>query len=419
VVSHAGDDGSGAPGKAADMQPASRGRGHGTSRGRAVIVGAALAAASANATILGLPAVMPLLLGAFGISHGQGGLIVTALWIPHAITQAATGWVAETLGVQRLLRWTLAVLAILVAASLLAPSYPVLMVLRMLTGVCTGSSFVLAILYAAAHSDPTAHRRDQALVGSLSHGSGAAAYALIPLALGAAGWRAGYMPALLFILSALVLAHAGPAAPPRPQVVIRLPLGEAVRVVWSGRIPVLALAHLCSFGIFVMVAAWLTAYFMREGGLSLTASLYVSAAVLGAGAMGRFAGGAFLGRIPDRALVMLALALSGAALAGLAASPAFPVAPVLAFVVLACCSLTYGSIFAMALGRRPPAEAAVAVSAVSFLAGLGGSILPALMGWFVDHTGSFGPGFGMLSLLSYLAIVLLAAFPPGRNGGAR
>ena len=194
-------------------------------------------------------------------------------------------------------------------------------------------------------------------------------------------------------------------------------------MVWVGRIPILALANLCTFGIFVMVAARLTSIFVRESGLNLTTSLYVSAAVLGAGAMGRFAGGAVLGRIPDRPLVMLALALSGAALAGLALSPAFPVAPVLAFAALACCSLRYGSIFAMALGRRPPAEAGVAVSAVSFLAGLGGSILPAVMGWFVDRTGSFGPGFGMLSLLSYAAILLLAAFPPGgiegRDGGDR
>ncbi len=386
-------------------------------RRRLFIAGAALAAASSTATILGLPAVMPLLLDAFAISHGQGGLIVTALWIPHAISQALTGWLAEAIGVQRLLRWTLAGLACLVALSLLAPAYWVLMGLRMLTGVCTGASFVLAILYAASHSDPAAHRRDQALVGSLGHGSGALAYATMPVFLAAAGWRAGYVPALCFILSALGLALVAPPGPARPHDVARLPLQEAVRVVWVGRIPILALANLCTFGIFVMVATWLTSYFVRESGLSLTTSLYVSAAVLGAGAMGRFAGGALLGRIPDRPLVMLALALSGAALAGLALSPAFPAAPVLAFVALACCSLTYGSIFAMALGRRPPAEAGVAVSAVSFLAGLGGSILPAVMGWFVDRTGSFGPGFGMLSLLTYAAILLLAAFPPGGNHG--
>ncbi len=109
---------------------------------------------------------------------------------------------------------------------------------------------------------------------------------------------------------------------------------------------------------------------------------------------------------------MGALALSGAALAGLALSPPFPAAPALAFVVLGCCSMTYGSIVAMALGRRPPGEAGVAVSAVSFLAGLGGSTLPAVMGWLVDRTGSFGPGFALLATLSFLAILCLAVLPP-------
>lgn len=193
-------------------------------RRRLFIAGAALAAASANATILGLPAVMPVLLDTFGISHGRGGLIVTALWIPHAITQALTGWAAGTIGVQRFLRWTLAGLACLVGLSLLAPTYGVLIGLRMLTGVCTGSSFVLAILYAASHSHPAAHRRDQALVGSLSHGSGALSYAIIPLFLGAAGWRAGYIPALCFILGALVLALVAPPGPARPHsAAVRLP----------------------------------------------------------------------------------------------------------------------------------------------------------------------------------------------------
>lgn len=385
---------------------------------RLSIAVAALAAASANTTILGLPAVMPFLLDAFRISHGQGGLIVTALWIPHAVTQAITGWAAEALGVQRLLRWTLAGLAALVLASLLAPSYPVLMGLRMLAGVCTGSSFVLAILYAAAHSDPAAHRRDQALVGTLSYLSSSVAYATIPLAIGLAGWRAGYLPALACVAGALTLAILGPATPRRAAAAARLPLGEAARLVWVGRIPVLAMAHMCSFGVFIVVASWLTAYFVRESGLSRTASLYLSAVVLAAGATGRFAGGAVLGRVADRPLVMGALALSGAALACLALSPAFPLAAALAFVVLGCCSMTYGSIVAMALGRRPPGEAGVAVSAVSFLAGLGGSTLPAVMGWLVDRTGSFGPGFALLAALTCLAILLLAAFPPARRGVA-
>jgi len=384
-------------------------------RRKLFIASAALGAASSTVTILGLPAVMPLLLDAFAISHGQGGLILTALWIPHAITQALTGWMAGAIGIQRLLRRTLAALAGLVALSLLAPTYRVLIVFRIATGVCTGATFVLAILYAASHSDPAAHRRDQALVGSLGHVSGALSFAAMPVFLGAAGWRAGYIPALFFILSALGLALVAPPAPAHRPALGRLPLREAARVVWFGRIPILALANLCTFGIFVVVAAWLTAYFVRESNLSLMASLYVSAVVLGAGAVGRFAGGAVFGRMPDRWLVMLALALSGAGLAGLALSPAFPVAPMLAFLVLGCCALSYGSIFAMALGGRPPAEAGVAVSAVSFLAGLGGSILPPAMGWFVDRTGSFGPGFGMLSLLSMIAIFLLAAFPPGEG----
>ncbi len=54
----------------------------------------------------------------------------------------------------------------------------------------------------------------------------------------------------------------------------------------------------------------------------------------------------------------------------------------------------------------------MAVSAVSFLTGLGGSTLPTLMGWLVDRTGTFAPGFALLATLSFLAILCLAIFPP-------
>jgi len=64
------------------------------------------------------------------------------------------------------------------------------------------------------------------------------------------------------------------------------------------------------------------------------------------------------------------------------------------------------------MARRPPGEAGVAVSAVSFMAGLGGSTLPTLMGWLVDRTGTFAAGFALLAALSLLAILCLAVFPP-------
>jgi len=377
------------------------------------IAAAGIAAAAANTTMLGLPAVLPYLMEGFHLTHGQGGLLISALWIPHAVAQAFSGWGAAALGVQRLLRWTLLGMAAVVAASLAAPSYRALLGLRMLVGVGTGAVFLLGTLYAAAHSDPALHRRHQAVVGSIGYLSSTAAYVIIPWGLAAAGWRAGYFPALLCTLAALVLACLGPGVPARPEPErAALALRVAVGVVWRGRIPVLALAHLCSFGFFMVVGSWLTAYFVEQHGLDPVASLLVSAGVLAAGAVGRFAGGAALGRIADRRLVMTALAVSGVGLGLLALSPPFPLTPVLAFAVLLCCTMTYGSIFAMAFGRRPPNEAGVAIAGVSLVAGVGAAILPALMGWMVDATGSFGPGFALLAGLSGLTTILLGILPP-------
>ena len=383
------------------------------------LAAAALAAAASTSAILGLPAVMPQLIEAFGISYARAGLIVTVLWVPHALSQAAGGWWGHTAGVGRLLRWSLAGLAGLLALSLVAPSYPVLVGLRIATGGATGAVFVLAVLFAAEQADPAAQRGPQALVGAAAYVGCAVAYAAIALIQGVAGWRAGYLPTLVFVLCALVLF---PAAPPpragREAAHARLPLRSAWPLVWRGRVAVLAMAHLCSFGIFVVVASWLTAYFVRRGDLGAAGNLYVGAAVLAAGALGRFAGGALLGRVGDRALVMEALACSGAALAALAFSPSFPVAVALAGLVLAICSVTYGSVVALALGGRPPAEAGAAVAWMLLLSNLCGAGLPAVVGWLVDATGSFGPGFALLAGLTGVAVAALPLHPQPAPDGA-
>lgn len=380
-------------------------------RGRPMAA-AALAAAGVTSAILGLPAVMPDVMEAFRISHAQGGLIVTVLWIGHAVSQALAGWAARAIGVRRLLCWTLAGLGVVLILSLLAPTYPVLVGLRALTGLGIGAGFVLAILYAAEHAGPAAQRRSQALVGASSYVGCAVAYLVIARTQGLAGWRAGNLPSLAFIAGSLaLLVSVQPARPDRVDSGARLPLREAWAVVWAGRIPVLAMAHLASFGVFVVVASWLTTYFLLGSGLDRAGTLYVGAGVLTAGAVGRFAGGALLGRVQDRALVMETLACSAVALAGLALSPPFPVALALACAVLACSSVVYGSIVTLALGRRPPAEAGVAVACMLFLASLAGAGLPTAVGGLVDGTGSFAPGFALLAGITLATVAVLPFYP--------
>jgi len=194
---------------------------------------------------------------------------------------------------------------------------------------------------------------------------------------------------------------------PRKRWAIR----QVLASVRSPRVLGLALAHLCSFGVAIVIASWLTAYFVRAGGLDHRASLLVSAVVVAGGAVGRFAGGAALGRVPDRELVAGSLTCSGIALAGLALSPSFPVAPLLAFLVLGCCSLTYGSIIAMALGSRPPQGGGKDVAAMLFVCNVPAAALPAIVGWMVDRTGSFAPGFALLAGLTGAGVAALPRAP--------
>jgi len=386
-----------------------------------------LTAAASTSTIIGLPAVIPQLKEIFRLSHGEAGLIVTALWIPHAGSQLIAGWIAPAVGVRRLFRWTLCASVVALGVTLLAPSYASLLALRTVTGLLTGASFVLAILYAAAHTPPARQRESQAMVGAMSYVGCVVAYAGIAVLLEAVGWRAGYLPSLGFYIAALVLLEVGGwvdekqlAAPGRASTSrVQWQVRQVLSSFCSPRVALLAIAHLCSFGVIIVVASWLTAYFVRLADMGSRASLLVSALVLVAGVLGRVASGRLFGRMSEISLIRGGLTCSGLALFGLAAAPSLSIAPMLAFAVLGCCSLTYGPIVVLALGRSLSEEGARNVGSLTFLATLAASTLPAVIGWLVDRHGSFGPGFVLLGILTASAVVLLpsAKLQPAEAGG--
>jgi len=149
---------------------------------------AALTAAASTSTILGLPAVIPLIVEAFRVSHAEAGFMVTALWVPHAVSQLVGGWAATAGSPRRLLCWALAALAMALGLTLLVPTYGALVGARALAGLATGASFTLCIVYAAAHAAPARQRATQAFVGAMSYVGCSVVYAAIALTEGRAGW---------------------------------------------------------------------------------------------------------------------------------------------------------------------------------------------------------------------------------------
>jgi NNP family nitrate/nitrite transporter-like MFS transporter len=66
-----------------------------------------------------------------------------------------------------------------------------------------------------------------------------------------------------------------------------------------------------------------------------------------------------------------------------------------------------GSVFQL-LPQRFPNSVGMLTGIVGAAGGLGGFLLPSILGFLKDRTGSFGPGFAVLTILAIVGVATLA-----------
>lgn len=165
-------------------------------------------------------------------------------------------------------------------------------------------------------------------------------------------------------------------------------------------------------GLETSLSAWLTTFALRFGQHSLVLSQYTLVLLLAGLAAGRAAASWLLLRIPDRTLILLALALSTLLTAALAFAHRASLIATLAVLLGFTLAPIFPALFALLLNFRPPArKAAIAIAAT----GLGAAALPALMGIISTRAGSLQFALTLpaaAALLMFLLTALPAAGDP-------
>jgi NNP family nitrate/nitrite transporter-like MFS transporter len=105
---------------------------------------------------------------------------------------------------------------------------------------------------------------------------------------------------------------------------------------------------------------------------------------------------------------LLSVLLGGIAATYLGASRLPAIAPMFAVLVMAmvCLGLGNGAVFQLVpqCFRR---QIGIATGVVGAVGGLGGFVLPTMLGQFKQHSGSFSTGFVVLGAVALLSLVLL------------
>jgi nitrate/nitrite transporter NarK len=189
-----------------------------------------------------------------------------------------------------------------------------------------------------------------------------------------------------------------------------LHIGAALRSpsVWT-----LGLSHLGTFGLGNAIAAWLTIYLVVQYNLPLALAATLGSVALLTGMFFRPLGGILLARriIGAIPLLRVGTSMGSAGVALLSIPMRFPPLAITGISLIAIgATMPYTSVFNSAANLRTVGKG-VAQGVVSVLSSPTVIIGPPLIGFLLDHTGSFTFAFG--SILLFGCVAITASFLAG------
>jgi MFS transporter, NNP family, nitrate/nitrite transporter len=336
------------------------------------------------------------LAASFHLSAAQKGLLVAVPTLSGALARVPVGMLANRYGSRAIGFLTLAcsLLGLLLAGTV-GTSYPRLLAIGVVLGV-SGASFAVALPLASQWYPRGRQGIALGVVGAGNSGTVIATF-LAPRVAQAFGWPAAFLWALVPIVAVtlvwFLLARDAPARPRRSPIPWRSPDLYALMAIYS-----------LTFGGFVGLSSFLPIYLHDQLGLAAVAAGTAATGLVLAGSGARPLGGWLADTIGGRRLLiglLLVVAAAAAAAPALAGGPAIAALAVL----MAALGAGNGATFQI-VPLRFGSEIGSVTGIVGAAGGLGGFLLPTVLGAMRDATGSYETGFAAFALAA--AVVALA-----------
>jgi NNP family nitrate/nitrite transporter-like MFS transporter len=168
-------------------------------------------------------------------------------------------------------------------------------------------------------------------------------------------------------------------------------LRDYAAVIREGDTLSLSLLYALTFGGFVGFASFLTTFFHESYHVSRVAAGDLTTFVVVAGSLLRPIGGWLSDRVGGYRVLVVLLAGFAACIAFVGTMPPVGVAVALLFAGMALLGMGNGAVFQL-VPQRFPERIGLVTGIVGAAGGLGGFLLPSLLGMVRDATGSYAPG---------------------------
>ena len=290
-------------------------------------------------------------------------------------------------------------------------SFPAMLAIGLMLGTA-GASFAVALPLASRWYPPN---RQGLVLGIVALGNSGTVVAnlVAPSLANWKGWHNVLGMAMLPLGLVLVLYFLMARDSPRRGT--RRPIGHFLAILKHRDLWWLGLFYSLTFGGFVGLSSFLPLFLRDQYDVSPVTAGYLTALAALFGSIARPLGG-YLGDRFGGVRVLSALLLGiGATYTLSTGLPSIELMMALLITGIILMGMGSGAVFQL-VGQRYPIEIGTATGGVGAIGGVGGFFLPNLLGSVKQINGSFGPGFLVLGLISFVGFVLLRVLASVRHG---
>jgi NNP family nitrate/nitrite transporter-like MFS transporter len=358
------------------------------------------------------------LLGALGIPIAESlgldpstkALVVAVPILSGALLRVPLGLLSDRFGGRRVgIAMLLSLFVPLTVGWQAGNSVPVLLAVGVMLGVA-GASFAVA-LPLASHWYPA--RRQGLVMGVAAAGNSGTVLAnlLAPRIAAAVGWQGVFgvamIPLALVLLAFVLMARDCPTRP-RAQ-----PLRSYLAAMGRGDLWWFCLFYAITFGGYVGLGSFLPLFLRDQFALAPVHAGLLAAMAAFTGSATRPLGGWIADRVGGTRLLTASLLAIAGVYALVGQLGGLTITMTLLVAGMACFGLGNGAVFQL-VPQSFAGEIGVATGVVGAVGGLGGFVLPMLLGTVRQQAGTYGPAFVLLGAIALAGLVALRMLAPRR-----
>ena len=338
-----------------------------------------------------------------GLNAGEKGLLVAVPILSGSLLRVPLGLLSDRIGSKRV---GLAMLSLLFLPLALGwqtgESLPALVAVGLMLGTA-GASFAVA-LPLASRWYPS--ERQGLVMGIAAAGNSGTVIANLaaPRLANLVGWHnvlgLAMVPLGLVLIAFFLIAKDSPGHPPVQ------PIGRYLTALRHRDLWWFCLLYSVTFGGYVGLSSFLPIFFKDQYEVNTVTAGYLTALAAFVGSGVRPLGGYIADRYGGARVLSLLLLLIAAIYTLSALLPSLGVMTGLLVGGMACLGMGNGAVFQL-VPQRFRNEIGVATGVVGAIGGMGGFMLPMLLGNVKQITGSFGAGFLILGVIGLGAVLLL------------